>query len=586
MVFVTLTKMTAALLCVLTITTATGVADAGNFDWGGRNTPTFTPPQSAILIDAPGTLDKVGGYYFLTKDVVADGTAFEIHASNITLDLGGRTVVYNHEPAKDKCYGVYVKVFASHTTIKNGYIIQGEGKGTASPAVYIYGGSSQPTGWQNIHNLIIRTHGTRCVGIAASNGYGFYHSKAHHNYIENHSFTERIDGSGGDCIAVAASKIGDIDISDNILAAGHRGVSAAVVALGNEAPPRSEIRGNLVQQELREGCKSSYGIAIAKCHNIHIHDNQVVSDNGRGIILDGWGQGVPEGCSGNFVYDNLIDVQFTRLSTSGAYPSNNNYGVRCRYSSGDNKIYRNKVMVSSELPKGMVIGMYLGSDGEDPRISGVDVYDNEICVFEGHTNWVAPEGATGIGLDWINDLKVTNNCIVTDAAGVFSSRGQGRITISGNTFAHTDNPANWQPIKGREGWLHRGENKIEKWATDSRAPAVPKGLRVYKFMDSYLLRWDANAEKDVKGYFAWRDGKKLPISSRGGTFYVDWKLAKGKTATYALSAVDFSGNESAACMAVSTVSAINGLAYWDTEAARQKSAVPEAGKARGRTSVR
>ncbi len=563
-----LAKKTAVSLCVLAI--ATAVATAGEFNWGGKNAPTFKPPKGAILLDGPATLDKAGAYYFLTKDVVADGSGFYITKSNITLDLGGHTLVYNNKPAEGKVHGVHTKVFASHTTIKNGYIIQGEGKGTACHAVFIYGGGSQPTSHQNIHNLIIRTNGVRSVGISAGNGYGFYNSQAHHNYIENHSTTKRMDGGGGDCIVVSARPVGGIHLNYNILAAGHRGINATTVALGNKNPPKSEIRGNLIQQELREGCKSSYGINIAKSHNIHIYENQIISDNGRGITMDGWGQGVTEGCSGNFVYDNIIDVQFTKLSTGGAYPSNNNYGIRCRYSSGDNKIYRNRVMVRSELPKGMVVGMYLGSDGEDPLISGVEVYDNEIYVSEGNKNWVAPEGATGIGLDWINDLKITNNRIVTDSAGVFSSRGQDNITISGNTFINIANPADWTPIKGRGEWKHKGENKTEKWLTDSIAPAVPKGLRLYKFMDSYVLRWDASEEKDVKGYFVWRDGKKLPASSRAGTFYVDWKIKKDAKATYALSAVDFSDNESPACKAVPTATATNGMAYWDTEEARSK----------------
>ncbi len=560
-----------ALACVLAISGGVMAAEDAATDWGGKNTPTFKPPKGAILLDTPATLGKAGAYYFLTKDVVADGSAFHITKSNITLDLGGRTVVYNNTPG-DKQYGVHTKVFASHTTIKNGYIIQGDGKGKGSHAVFIYGGGSQPTSHQDIHNLIIRTNGVQCVGISAGNGYGFYNSKAHHNYIENRSTTERVDGGGGDCIVVSARPVGGIHLNYNILAAGHRGINATTIALGNKNPPKSEIRGNLIQQELREGCKSSYGINIAKSHNVHIHDNQIVSDNGRGITMDGWGQGVPEGCSGNFVYDNIIDVQFTKLSTSGAYPSNNNYGVRARYSSGDNKIYRNKIMVRSELPRGMVVGMYVGSDGTDPLISGIEIYDNEIYVSDGpRGGYITPKGSAGIGLDWIDNLKITNNLIVTDMVAVSSYAGQGNITIEGNTFVNIKSPDNWQPVTStKSGWAFKGKNKIKKWTTNSSAPAVPKNLRIYKFMDSYVLRWDAGGEKDIQGYFVWRDGKKLPISSRAGTFYVDWKLAKGVKASYALSAVDFSGNESPACKAVSTAIATNGLAYWKTEAARAK----------------
>ncbi|KKK80280.1 hypothetical protein LCGC14_2825070, partial [marine sediment metagenome] len=311
------------LICVLMLT-AHGAgahqAETTKFDWGGRSIPEFTPPKDAVLIDTPGTLDKEGAYYFLTKDIVADQTAFQITKGNITLDLGGHTVIYNAGPSKDKCYGVHVKPFASHATIKNGYVIQGQGKSKESPAIFFQGDVAHPLSHQDIHHLIIRTNGTLCAGILGTNAKGFLDSQIHQNYIENFSQVDPDpsvgDGTGGDCIIISAKSVGGFKISENVLAAGHRGIHMVNAAPGDKKPARSEIKGNLIQHSFREGYRNSFGIYMDKIHNTDVRGNQIVTDNGRGIILDGfnifWDE--KEGSRGNSVYDNIIDVEFSRLS--------------------------------------------------------------------------------------------------------------------------------------------------------------------------------------------------------------------------------------------------------------------------------
>lgn len=67
--------------------------------------------------EAPYVLDKADAVYVLEQDITAAGTAFEVEASGVTLDLNGHTVHYcgTGIKAKDK----------RHLKIYNGRIIQG-----------------------------------------------------------------------------------------------------------------------------------------------------------------------------------------------------------------------------------------------------------------------------------------------------------------------------------------------------------------------------------------------------------------------------------------------------------------------------
>lgn len=81
------------------------------------------------------------GYYLLTGDLIADRTAFKITASNVTLDLGGHTVIYNEEDfqltgegigdfSANSSHGVWTR-WADNIKLVNGTIIQGSGNNAA-----------------------------------------------------------------------------------------------------------------------------------------------------------------------------------------------------------------------------------------------------------------------------------------------------------------------------------------------------------------------------------------------------------------------------------------------------------------------
>ena len=86
---------------------------------------------------------------------------------------------------------------------------------------------------------------------------------------------------------------------------------------------------------------------------------------------------------------------------------------------------------------------------------------------------------------------------------------------------------------------------------DAVPPAAPVGLVATPGDRQVVLDWTPNAEPDVTAYRVWRDGVQVAVVS--GTTYTDAGLTNGVEYTYALQAVDTSGNDSEASEPVPAV---------------------------------
>ena len=483
--------------------------------------------QNAIEISAPGTLTVAGGYYRLTQDVSAGGTAFIISANDITLDLGGHTVTYN-TTAGNSQYGVLITLGMDRVTVKNGILIQGAGGGAGC-----HGISMAPASWcygpYELHHLVIYTHGDDSAGISVRD---FSNSSIHHNYIRCDANTLATDGGGALCISVNAQREGNLDIYENIAVNGHRGLHLTYLGLDTSNPAQSNVYNNLIQHSRRmQGSKAPYGILMAKSRNVHVNANQIISDKGRGIILDGYGQGVPRGTDFCQIYDNRIDVQYSDVVTSGPYPENRVYGIRDRYSSGNNTFDNNILMVQNDVPAAgagtrRTDAFSIGSDGYDGLMVNFLVQNNTIFAREG----VPGATITVFSFSRTESATVIDNNYQSDG-GIFSG--------TGNVLSFTES----------------NNNVFNPTPT---SPAAPTGLRLTKFLNDYLLQWDDNTEADVYEYVVYRDGSPLPISTRGGMFYVDRDVTGSHT--YSVSALTVSGTEGPQCAPVSTTTA--GDAWW------------------------
>jgi hypothetical protein len=90
------------------------------------------------------------------------------------------------------------------------------------------------------------------------------------------------------------------------------------------------------------------------------------------------------------------------------------------------------------------------------------------------------------------------------------------------------------------------ENELD---IDTTPPPPPQGIRTISLDNAVELQWLASQAEDVKGYKVWvsdrYDGRYSLIASVTTTNLVDDGAANGLTYYYAVSAYDFTGNESA-----------------------------------------
>ncbi|KKK65337.1 hypothetical protein LCGC14_2975170, partial [marine sediment metagenome] len=323
---------------------------------------------------------------------------------------------------------------------------------------------------------------------------------------------------------------------NNIVSGAHRPIHLDYLGFNIANPGRSYIYNNLSQPKRRlGGQKAPYGILFAKSRNADVYDNQIITDYGRGFMLDGYGQGVPRGTDYMYVYNNRVDVQYSiEVTGSQNYPENNVYGVRDRYSSGNNTFQNNTIMVTNDAGTSgnkKASCFEIASDAFDTLMVNLVVADNIAIARDG----TAATNPMCFTFGNCNELSITDNQYITEG-GVRTAGNNGSATLvfTGNTVF---SPTRITP------------------------PAVPTGLKVIKFLTgNYLLRWDDNSEADVLEYYVYKDGSKISgLSTRGGTFYIDRDVSG--THTYAISAVNLSGDESSTTSTVSTSTAQDG--WWE-----------------------
>jgi hypothetical protein len=83
---------------------------------------------------------------------------------------------------------------------------------------------------------------------------------------------------------------------------------------------------------------------------------------------------------------------------------------------------------------------------------------------------------------------------------------------------------------------------------DNQPPAPPTGIIVYNGDNVAEIAWNPNREGDIAGYYIYYsnsyDGKYTYIGSSTDDYFVDRDAANGNKYYYAVTAYDYSGNES------------------------------------------
>ena len=284
-------------------------------------------PRSTIDIDRPQTLDRPGTYR-LTRDISAPGTAFTITAQDVTLDLGGHTVVYGD--AAGTSYGVFAQYLPGEgqVIVRNGTLRQGAARGTACPGVQIRGGHAV-----RLSGLTVETHGDDTSPI---------------EIFENPGGTVRVDhcrvSTSTEVVAdrhfpgVAAIWLGGITQSVEI---DHNEITASpqwgIKVQGNQSHGHAWIHHNRVVGT-KSRVANAYMIGVHKAKS-DVFENELVGES-RGIHIDG------QDNFGNdsFVHDNVVRAQDL---PNREFPQHWTHGIKVE-SARNVRIYHNQVVAAAD----------------------------------------------------------------------------------------------------------------------------------------------------------------------------------------------------------------------------------------------
>jgi len=327
--------------------------ERGNVLYGPDQTLTTQTPASLAILTGPATLDVPGRTYILVQDIVVDyGAAFLVTADNVTLDLGGHTVVYNEvdDPILDDNFndnsatGVKAR-YLSNFKLYNGRIVQGAGNNSGSAdcrgfsPVYCQSTSGEVAG-------ITAEWGGRSVsGIRLP---WCSSMVVHHNVCIDHG-GEIINRQSGPNAIVGASNI----FRNLVLRARQGGINPA----SNGATHSNEIYVDSV-------ATNSFAISYYANTNQYCYMNRIF---GTGYLVVGIGT-VSDGVSDIEIMDNFIHFQELEPddrwseygSQSGGYCTRVTWG-------GDNINYHDNVLVTYARDGGMVRGTW--------QVGGPDIVD-------------------------------------------------------------------------------------------------------------------------------------------------------------------------------------------------------------------
>jgi len=232
----------------------------------------------------PYVLDRPGGYYILSRDVTADGTAFEITAAGVTLDLDGHTVVFGND-TREQVYGVR---FANpgKGTLCNGRIVQGEKSRDYSAAIASLK-RPEPT---EVFGIATDVHLKCAYPMHLSNA---TRARIHHNHLYSRVTELESRHYPGNALLLVYIYGGDIHIHDNLLTEGcHRGIHTRILS-------RTVRNVEVDHNDVEHHQQYVNGYALIPCPNSDYHHNKVTS-TGRGAHLNG---------EGILFHDNYLDTR-------------------------------------------------------------------------------------------------------------------------------------------------------------------------------------------------------------------------------------------------------------------------------------
>ncbi|MFO0752650.1 MAG: hypothetical protein U0411_04915 [Thermodesulfovibrionales bacterium] len=347
-----------SLLLPLAATKSFGAYDLGTKDMvTGAGVATVAKParSKTVNLTAPATLNQSDTEYVLQNDIVANGTAFTIQGSNITLNLNGHKITYCNSNSST-AYGVFVDGSArSNVAVVNGKIVQGSGScsgqsgvGVNCNPIYAYETYGMEIGgvdisyraadthgiylqWgkdANVHNNSVQDLGTavsdRHQGIDAVRAGNVTNATMHHNLVKTRQVGIRV-GTGGTVynneVTINSQVTNSVGISLQTGSAHHNKVYGyGVHPIAFWPDHDSQVYSNYAEvQNTLSGAE--YGDTGSAClrmtwgtgNNSEIMYNTFIvnaSANYNGTGVDSWGRalfvGLPDASQSADIHDNVI----------------------------------------------------------------------------------------------------------------------------------------------------------------------------------------------------------------------------------------------------------------------------------------
>lgn len=362
----------------------------------------------------PYMLGKTNGHYVLTQDFIANGTAFIIEGSGITLDLNGHTVIFGNNTTA-QVFGIQV-TNGDTCKVMNGIIIQGERSAEYSNAV-----RSFRSGNRGVEICGISTD----VHLKNAQPMVFRHDnlKIHHNDIYSRVIDLESRHYPGNVLLRVEANGKNVHLHDNLLTEGcHR----AILVSSTTSLTNVEIEFNDIQHHQQY----VNGYAIAPGSDAKVHHNRITS-TGRGIHITG---------ANTELYNNYIDIrghQHLDDLPAGSRPFLHHlielHGIKLEGTNArNNKIYNNFVRITQLQP--------FDSEGrgepEDKKDNGVYFRANASSIENGklvdlQQNWEADRWQHYFVKYDENKpaVKITGNDATTLYGDFSEGQGSGEYTV-------------------------------------------------------------------------------------------------------------------------------------------------------------
>ena len=381
-----------------------------------------------VTLTAAGKLDRPDTEYVLANDVVADGTAFSVEASGVTLNLNGHTVTYLNQPATAPAYGIHVPGYhRKDIAICNGRIVQGKGAEQTTVGcspIYDYDASGIDIGGVEV---VYRTPDTPGILLHWVND-----SVVHHSTIVD-------EGS--------------------VVNNRHQGVAAVDVDRGGRSTGHA-VHHNLIRGARQVGIRSGKGSDVS-WNELHL-DSRVTNSTGiyaSGVISHNRISGVgvhPIGIwpgSGVKVHHNFVEVRQTRRGEE--YGETGAACLRMTWGNDDVEVMHNTFILragaspSDSAVKGWGRALWVGLPKPEQR---VEFHDNFIMAV----NDDGTSKAAAIAVVCYNEspsLVFRNNLVASNWANVLLADSYGAAggfpLFVGNTFLRLDRHESYRSIRSQ-----------------------------------------------------------------------------------------------------------------------------------------